>query len=236
MAYNVVFQRALIDAFIEYAKIDFKHIEELWTFDNNDDDDFEELDYLDSNDYSTRGSPLSLADSAISSSAIEDTLKDKVANRADQFLEALNRLTARWPEVLDIEASYPFVDNESNDVKGYFWLGTLLKPDGGIDFTQAATARAKDLLFVAAAMFLYDEEREPGPGSQFQSFWDVCFDEEPPAVCKRVRRAIERYTTDKRSSSAAFRILRSRNVDYDQELARNEAKHRFLHIWNIMDL
>ncbi len=239
LAYNVVFQRAVVEAFIEYAKIDFKHIEELWFLENEDEEldvDFDTVDYLDSSDYSTRGLPGPGDRGDAQGSSVENTLSAKVSNRADQFLDALNGMILSWPDVLRIDASFSFIVDSDTENETYFWLGTLLKPEGGIDFTQAASRRAKDLLFVAATMYLYDEETDPGPGSNFQYFWDRCFSDDAPAVCRRVRRAIERFTTDKRGGSAASRILRSRELPYSAEDALFEARIRFEKMWSVLDL
>ena len=58
--------------------------------------------------------------------------------RAEQFIAALNHLVRAWPEFLTIAARHEVVTDQGVSDES-FWLGTLAKPEGGIDFTQAAS-------------------------------------------------------------------------------------------------
>lgn len=239
LAFNVAFQRALVDGFLEYAKIDRDHVDELsyWS----DEDYFEDIDFddVENEDLEWETSDLDEPSSTASEGPSLDTTNEddtstagRVAERANEFVEALNRFFQAWPEALDLEATMELeVDADSLDVP--FWLGSLRNAEGGVDFTQAASRRAKDLLFCVAALALYDDITDPGAGSDFDAFWALCDGNEAPAVCKRVARAIRRFAQEK---GAGGRILAARGDDYSEDVASLEAYARLYCIWKVLDL
>jgi hypothetical protein len=241
LAFNVVFQRAFILAFLEFAKIDEGAIDELEGMGGEEEDfpDFgvaqddalleAESDIAESDEVDAvvigekrRGSDELLSDQKL--------LAQLTIERAEQFLNYVNRLVARYEAILQVGALFESEDGENR----LFWLGTLRKPEGGIDFTQAASKRAMDLLFVAAAMCLFDERVEPGDKSDFDKFWEQCIQRSGPSICNRVGRAIERFSKQERS--AAGRILSARDDDFDADQARDEAYVRMKFLWETLGL
>lgn len=226
LAFNVAFQRAYISAFLEYQRIGPRDVEELGELTDSDDevdfdDEFIEIDDAAQLQEDVPSDELSL----------DDRFRNKILDRTTEYVDALNRAVDSWPDVLNVYVSVP----EGGGVTDQFWSGTLLKPEGGIDFTQGASSRAQDLLFAAAAMCLYDDNISPGPGSDFDEFWIMCTEgEDAPSVCRRVGRAVRRFCDKERS--AAGRILKARGVDFNIDTARDEAYWRLRQLWIRMGL
>ncbi len=138
LAFNVVFQRALFLAFIEFLKIDSDHLEELAPEDDDDgildeieeyeDDDDTEED-LDNTLWSTVGGKASLN-----------------YERAEQFVEALNRVVEHRPEFLDKDCPFDREDGNEDPL----WAGMLRSSEGPIDFTLGASRRSKEPIYWAA--------------------------------------------------------------------------------------
>jgi hypothetical protein len=234
LAFNVVFQRALVDALMEYAKIDQAAVGELEYYweDEESYPDFGELDEETGEEFGDEwvNAPTALAAEVEVEGGETSSLKARVARRGEEFINAMNRLVDAWPEVLEVNASFALNDGGSR----VFWLGTLRKPEGVIDFTQGASNRAKDLLFMAAAMVLYDDVSDPAAKSDFEGFWAQCLEGEGPSVCNRVGRAVARFSN--RESSAAGRILKARDEDFDVDVAQEECYWRLRFLWEQLGL
>ncbi len=233
LAFNVVFQRALVEAFLEYAKIGAEHIEELELMGEDEldvdfDDEYdvdEDADYYEEVSYEDEDDGTAAAADGDATGGLRST----VAARSGEFIAAMNRLVEGWPDILTLNASY--VDESGSQP---FWLGTLLKAEGGIDFTQGASSRAKDLLFAGTAMWLYDDRTEPETRSDFDEFWSLCLDSTGPSVCRRVSRAITRLS--RQENSAGGRILRSRSEEHEETAAQEEIYSRMKRLWNVLAL
>ena len=232
LAFNVVFQRAYTEAFLEYNKIGSDDIIALLGYgeDDLDEIDFENYDF-DSYDEPPR--PIIEA-SADGEGALTGSLSQRTLERSNEFIYALNELSKSWPNFLDVDCTFE-VEEEGNAREIKLWLGTLLKPDGGIDFTQGASTRAKDLLFLVGALYIYDDQTDPEPGSDFDRFWSRCQDTGAPALCKRAKRAIDRLSGDK-PGSAATRILLARDGRFDPQRAQDEIYLRLRKIWHELGL
>ncbi|MCY3557859.1 MAG: hypothetical protein OXH13_04360 [Chloroflexi bacterium] len=238
MPFNVAFQRALVDGFLEYAKIGAEQVDELAILSEDDyfdDVDFDEPEWDDDDEIDDEIDEVTDDDvDDVVEPVLEDhSLSSRTMARAGEFVSALDKLFSSWPAVLHLEASFETdrFGGDEDDVP--FWLGTLLRPEGGVDFTQGASRRAKDLLFAVAALWLYDDRTEPGAGSDFDTFWQLCFDPSAPSVCRRIRRAIDRFSKD---TGAAGRILNAREEDFTETAAREEAYVRFREIWEVLEL
>ena len=233
LPFNVAFQRALVDGFLEYAKIGSEHVDELAILaddDYFDDVDFDEPEWSDDDDVEEEEE----VEEDVAEPVPEDrSLSSRTMARAGEFVSALDGLFVNWPDVLHLEASFEtdYFGGDEDNVP--FWLGTLLRPEGGVDFTQGASRRAKDLLFAVAGLWLYDDRTEPGAGSDFDAFWQLCFDANAPSVCRRIRRAIDRFSKD---TGAAGRILNAREEDYTESAALDEAYVRLRQIWEVLEL
>jgi len=230
LAFNVAFQRALFLAFLEYAKLSSPDVSAL--AEDDSDDDFPDFGDLDT----PEGDYEEIDDSAEAefASPIPDTkqtiLKRQYAERATEFVQQLNRVVEAFPGFLELDGVYA-ADGTSRE----FWSGTLLrKPEDSIDFTQAASKRARDLIFLAAAMVLYDDSRDPNAESDFDVFWEECTQEPDLAVTGSIGRAVLRFVSGE--GSAAGRAIRGRGDEYGDELASEEASDRLSFLWNELGL
>lgn len=235
LAFNVVFQRALIGAFLEYAKLEDSAIDELseWA-ENAEVDELSDEDFLD-DEVAYEGEPGDVQEVIEASGSDGLTsrhpLRDKNERRSSEFMSSLNRVIETWPEVLEIDCFF----TNSLDRPTYLWQGTLRKADGGIDFTQGASTRAHDLIFMVAAMCLYDDLTGPEESSDFDEFWEECISGEGPILCKAVGRAIRRFS-DKETTTAAGKILKAADRPFDREEARGELRERLAAVWQFLDL
>ncbi len=232
LAFNVAFQRAFIDAFLEYKKIDSDHISELLPY---EDDELEDIDFEDYNfdAYEEPSQPIYMATETIEKEIVGD-LAQRVVDRSNEFVYALNLLLNNWPAFLDSKCAFE-IEEDGNTREAHLWQGTLLKPEGTIDFTQGASNRAKDLLFLVAATYTYDDQTDPEPGSDFDRFWSRCHSANAPALCKRAKRAIDRFSGDRRGT-AASRILLARDGQFDAQKARDEIYFRLRKFWIELNL
>ena len=227
LAFNVVFQRALFMAFDEIQKIRGDHLQEL--IDSVEDDydlpDFEEED--DSDEDEETGSEIDDEEEAIDVFSHRAT---HVNNRSEQFTRHMNSLIAAIPEFLDVEF---YFFEEGSEERERFWLGTLWKREGGIDFTQGASTRATEILFWAVSMQMYDEIVEPDDESDFGEFWAAVL-EGDNSLTRRIYRSIRRFSD--REISAGGRILRADEEDFSVQASREEARKRVEWIWNRLGL
>lgn len=233
LAFNVVFQRALVDAFVEYAKIDEDDLGELEDFLSEEDEfpDFGEQLPRDgaaqTDGTKTRETTGPDEQAGLSE---HDLLRERIISRAEEFINASNRIVAHYGDVLEIDSRF----EHDLDERRLFWLGTLRKPEGGIDFTQAASKRASDLWFTGAAMCLYRDTYASENDANFPDFWSTCLYGDGPSVCKRIARAINRLYS--KESSAAGRILKSREQEYDPDAALEEIYSRLAFLWRALGL
>ena len=242
LAFNVVFQRALFGAFVEFCKIEPGHISELEDLDDDEPEwnDDVEIDDSGDEDLAAEEPVVATADSdqdedATSGETLtqQQILNRKNSERAEQFVAALNDLVQAWPEFLTVTARHEVVYDDGPSDES-FWLGTIAKSEGGIDFTQAASTRAKDLLFVAAAMWLFDKTTEPDERSEFDQFWALCQEDNGLAICMRTKRAIKRFCNGE--SSAAGRILSAGEYEFEEHWAKELMEDRMRYLWEVMEL
>ncbi|WP_156895102.1 hypothetical protein [Rhodococcus sp. 2G] len=147
-----------------------------------------------------------------------------------EYIRSLNRIISAVPDLLNIEMKFEPPERAGTHL---FWLGSLRKFDGGIDFTQSASARAKDVLFISAAMCLYDDRLDPDSPSDFDKFWSECRDPNGPAVCRAVYKALLRQSSEQ---AIGGRILKSRQEEYNCDAAEEELYWRFRYLWESVGL
>lgn len=222
LAFNVAFQRAYIYAFIEFLKVEDRHIHDLAP--DEEDFDVEELYDFSEEDENIHTEPRNVSVESTASFA------DRVCKRAEEFVTAINDLISDWPEFLDVNARYAFVGEEPSE---YFWQGTLRKAEGGIDFTQGASVRASEILFWIAAMHTYDRVTDPDRVSDFADLKSG-METGQGNFTKRLMRSARRFAD--KDTSAAGRILSARDETFEQGKAREEAWARMRHLWQKMGL
>jgi len=230
LAFQVVFQKALVEAFIEFSRFTRSQMSEFadqlgseFTFDDLDfEEDFENLEYSED-------------DSAIGSKAeIDSGTAEQLADAqhllfmAKRFIEALNR----------VAESCLFFQNEDGQFKikssvHRFWACTLLKAERELDHTQSAISRARDLILLSVLMVISDDLFEPGKVSDFSKFWER-IDPDPsnstdlPAVLRGARETAKRYC---RETGTAGRILLSQGKDYSINAASELLRLRLQAVW-----
>lgn len=229
LAYNVVFQRAYFHAFRDWIMVDDVHLDDLEVYDSEDvfedeeedgESGDEQLDAADLSDDETNGKPVEGTSSG---------LAGHVRKRAQEFVKCMNVLVDQAPDILRIDCLYEHADDE----EARFWLGTLLTAEGGIDFTQGASLRARDVIFWAVAMQMYDDRVAPNERSDFEDFWtDVL--ERSGGYMKRIWRSVRRYAD--KEGSAGGRILKARNEEFDRERSMEEARARMKWLWTVLEL
>ncbi|MBE1548131.1 hypothetical protein GGC64_002139 [Mycobacterium sp. OAS707] len=234
LAFNVVFQRAMVEGFLEYSQFGEAAVNELALEDEGDDIDFGDLAFQEdseaddsyASEFEAESAREAIADqSEASAQKAEHALKAQYELRSAEYITALNRFLAGLPELLNVQADFEVA--EESPAK--FWLGSFWKAEGGIDFTQGASTRAKDILFIVAAMCLYDDMREPAEESEFDEFWSTCQDPSSGAVCRKVGRVLKRMTNT--DASLGGRILRSQGYSHDPDAAMVEVYNRLLFVW-----
>jgi hypothetical protein len=230
LAFNVAFQRALLLGFLEYAKISVSDIDQFGAGDDNEDfPDFGDLDAPEEDYVSTESAEEEFADPIPETK--KSVLKAQYATRAEEYVVAINRVVAAFPNFLHVNGEY----EEAGGISREFWAGTLLKkPEDTIDFTQAASDRARDLIFLAAAMVLYDDRTEPNTQSDFDDFWIDCTQNAAVAITDSIGRGIARFS--KGPGSGAGRAIRGRGEDYSEDTGYDEARHRLSFLWKELEL
>jgi len=221
LAFNVAFQRALVLAFIEYGKIQSSAIDEIAL---DAEVDFPEFDLEEEDD----------AEAEVGGDVQQARLPGGMPSngshllaRAHEFVGAMNDLVAGCPELLSIDAEYP-----EYILTPYLWAGTLRKAEGGIDFTQTASQRAKEVLFLVAVMHLYSRHVAQD-GADFDEFWGWVHDDEGPSVARRASRATTRYA---KQGGGGGRVLMSFGEEYYEEMAREQAERRLRALWAALRL
>lgn len=232
LAYNVVFQRAYFLAFREWIMVDEAHLDDLEDSDAADvfddeesEDDEHDEDASEADDSSDEG-----ADTVTEhGDAGPNGLADHVRQRAEEYVRCLNNLVDRRPEILQSDCVFPRDDEENQR----FWLGTLETAEGVIDFTQGASLRARDVIFWAVAMQMYDGRVAPEERSDFDDFWANVLESDGHYM-KRIRRSVKRF--GERDVSAGGRILKARGEEFDRDNSIEEARVRMQWLWAALEL
>ena len=216
LAFKVVFQKAYFLAALEYAKYvdgDFQDLDE-WLLD-------EEPNFLGVDEDSDQepigdDEPGSLQGDSQVSSLEFDNFED--------FVSSLNVVVDRVPEFLD----KGFTVADEGVSSGRFWLGSLVKGAGEIDFTNAAATRARDWIFLAACLgrIMRNSEFEE---FNFDYLEEVLEDPSGFNFFKRMSRAEQRLWSA--SGSCAARILAAMEREYDATAARSEITQRLGELW-----
>ena len=234
LAYNVVFQRAYFLAFREWTMVDDTHLDDLEDADVvdvfDDEDRDEEDDYGEDAvdpDVSSSDTPGTIAEARRRSAHAAEAAR--LGKRASEFVTCLNTLVERKPQILEPTCLFERDDQHPRE----FWLGTLVKAEGGIDFTQSASLRAKDVIFWAVAMQMYDRRVDPTEQSDFDEFWADVLDSDTISFLRRIRRSVTRFAKE---GAAGGRILKARGEDFEIDDSTEEARVRMRWLWTALGL
>jgi hypothetical protein len=215
LGFKVVFQRALIHAFLEYSKIDEGEVAQEAAAEEEE----EIEDEGDEVDIEVQGRTAS----ATSQGA------GVILERMKRYVSSLDRLVSRAPDFLDHKFTYEGEDGEHHT----FWLGSLIDPTGAIDFTLGASKRSQELIFLAAALDLVRDVDEEVVQNGFDEYWSLLKESDEP-LHRRLRRSVKRFSAAQRG--AAARILAGRDEEYSEEKAEAECKVRVKWIWQALGL
>lgn len=221
LAFNVVFQRAYFLAFDELCAVKDWDLEEL--------DDRSEEEWEDEDEYEEEEEVEDVVGETGHGDEADGELAARITARSTQFVECMNVVVDAMPDILNPD----YLFGETEEERERFWLGTLLKAEGGIDFTQGASRRAQEVLYWLVAMQLYDDARQPEEVSDFEAFWDAVL-EEDNSFTKRLRRSIGRFAN--KEVSAGGRILKAQGKNFDEDASWEQAKRRMRWVWQELDL
>ena len=223
LSFNVAFQRAYFLAFLEFKTIETGEFDEVDRLDEG----FDAIDVMNiEDDDGIQDCNDDVSDNELSSNM---TTAEIIIERADKFIEALNEIDNCWSGFLNIKTRYSI----DNDKEEYFWLGSLKKAEGGIDFTKGASKRSADIIFLIAAMYVYDSITEPNKTSEFSGFIDAIETDEIGFLTKSRRAFVRLYRKD---ASVGGRILQSKDKEFSEHESREEILGRLEYLWKKMNL
>lgn len=236
LSFKVVFQKALIEAFVEFAKISKDELAEFHDFHGAElpSEIFELEVELDEDDLDENGEEEDYIPGQLLNVDNGPSGKDEhgkfLSDLAILFVNALNRVWENSTIFDDLDGQV-----KSSKCSTRFWAGTLRKPETGeADHTQGASTRAKDLILLVVLMVMYDDLDDPRAVSQFSSFWDRVGPSslEPlPKLLDRARGLAKRYCRDN-ESSAAYRIISGADEEFEETLAESLLRSRLEALWN----
>jgi hypothetical protein len=215
LAFTVVFQRALILAFLQMTRVTPAMLTGLGESEVDIDEMFEDDD-----------GDGDAAEGGMARQAVGFEFE-----RADILVSTLNRIVAREPEFLraDFEFTLPSSQGRKKERIDRFWLCSFVTPDGPIDFAQAASRRGSDLLLLAALMELY---RRGGHVTTFQELIERC-QEATTGLDLKVAQCLNRMQAA--DQSIAAKILKAReNSSADEDARRVEIEERAAWLWAVV--
>lgn len=223
LAFSVVFQKALIMAWLEFTQFTVTDLREIEAHDDEIGElDLVEVDIEGDNDGGFE-QPTVL------------TKIEGLSLHTTQFIDVLNQIVENWPNLLDPNCEMP--PNQVDCRHGNFWAGALRKVDEpNIDFTEAAATRSSSLLFTIVSMVVFDSLNDPNPNSDFEEFWQTtCYSETKKRFNKKINSHIQKMINDQ-----ADRILNGLQENLSmaahKEAAETEIKERLRYLWNKLGL
>ncbi len=243
LAFNVNFQKAYFSAWLEYRKYERHEFDEVENEEIHlpDGEYFDEVEAPNPDD----GSPLTEEDmdSEVGADPLSiPSVADNLLISTTHFVDAMNRLVDGLPDILRSNCLIPVdqldLGNGRKSISPSFWGGSLYKTDDQtLDYTQAASDRAKDLLFMIVSMITFDNLNEPDQESVFEDFWLPLFAEDGrPGFLSRIKRAVDRQVRPGGQAGLGARILGQQERDYDEDLAKAEIEVRLKYVWDTIGL
>ena len=201
LAFTVVFQRALFLAFLQFTKVTDGMISNV-----NEDDDF---DFEDLEDHDE---------------PIEEAVCSEEQLRAEQMVEALNKVFGARPELFNVGDEFPWHDAPEKFDR--FWLWSFTNDLGTIDFSQAASKRASDWLLLIALFGIYTQSEEDHYALvERVEYADSGLD-------LKLLQCLNRLSIN--TGSVAEKILLSRDQEDDTELKWREIYGRSRWLWDLI--
>lgn len=207
LAFNVVFQRALILAFRQLTKVTSGMVSDP---DQDEDQDIDDL--LDEEEEEQD------ADAATEPNDVK-------YDRATQLVIALNHVIEHEPDFLRKECEFKWPNTDNYD---RFWVGSLVQMEGPIDFTQAASTRASDILMLVALLWIY---RTNEGVTDFEELVERS-EAASRGLDLKYQQCIGRLKDSE--SSVAGRILKAREEELTDEATEREVLGRTEWLWSII--
>jgi len=212
LAFTVVFQRAYMDAFLEFRKMTASLLEDLssWCQGDGMSRDSQEGVSLDDIDLSLGEASDEDDEDADELSpagtASEEGLAGQIElQRAQLFVSLLNEALDAFPELLQLNA---YVEDDHGQ-RVTLWGGSF-RSAGKIDYAKGASQRAKDLIFLIAVLSLM--RREGAEASDFEEFWLENLEASPRTAFRASAAAIKRMMT-RSPKGIAIRVLDEQDAD-----------------------
>ena len=201
LAFTVVFQRALFHAFSQFRKVD---IDDSLAAEDGD------SDYGSGNEGGETLS-MSLGKTRLESAKILVDVINKITDKHDGFFSK-NFLC------------------DSSEV-AHFWTYSLLKEDASvIDFSNAASMRAAELLFAAGCLGLVFKSKKYRP-NDFDKLWDDILDSEiADKVLHKLKQAYNKMSGDTGFAGKIANLRKEKKKDID-ELREKEVRVRLELLW-----
>ncbi len=204
LAFTVVFQRALILAFQQFAKITGPMLQDDGAGEAVNIDELLEAE----------------EDQAVAPGSTDFKL-----DRASQLVSALNKVIATEPNFLHANCEF-----RSDGMTDYdrFWIGSLVQAEGPIDFAQAASKRASEFLFLIAVLWLYQTVKG------VTSFDDLLVRARTAenGIDLKFSQCLGRLRDNE--GSVARKILRARDEEITGEAAGREILSRVRWLWDAL--
>lgn len=203
LAFTVVFQRALFLAFQLHTRISNNIL-------------METAESLDLDGVDTPG---------------DEQSGTKFLKRAEQLVDAINLFVKRQP--LFLKPGYEFTwKSGRRDATDRFWLCSLQTPEGQIDFAQAASKRASDLLVLIGILWLFLKVRRTSYEDGLKLLdeaWDAT-----TGLEGRLGNCLKRMNN---ATGIAQRILASRDDEDadDEEKRKPEIVNRAIWVWKVLN-
>jgi DGQHR domain-containing protein len=206
LAFKVVFQRALVWAFLDFVRID---ADELPAIDEDpSEEQEEEFEEATPTDFTSNVAARA----------------KKCDERAKQFVDALNQVIEAAPQVLEVRGQF------GEDEK-YIWHGSLFDvAANAVDFTVAASDRARDLIFFAAALVMCSSSEEAGLGKDFDELWEAIEGGEL-GLHRRILDKVQRKAASEKGFGG--RIVQAKGA-FDEGEAADEVKERLQWLWEVL--
>jgi len=209
LAFTVVFQRALVLAFLQFSKVSTQM-----------------TDYLSGGD-SEPDIETMVSDSEEGDEEFEEGALSGIQSlRARQLIDGINDFISKESEFLNTD--YQFNWDDSKERSDRFWLCSLVHPEGPIDFSQAASKRAADILYLIALFYRYQRDAGWGDGD-FEVLMERA-DNARTGIDLKLFQCLSRMWEG--DTTIAGRILKSRDLDVqDSDKRWEEVRGRARWLW-----
>lgn len=227
LAFTVVFQRAYMDAFLEFCKVGPEQLRGLkqWaagTAEAAEDRPIEDIPLPPEEDVFPDGAAEEQDPDEIVG-GVESTASE-IARDAQLFVSLLNEVLDVFPRFIELQA--PVEDADGRRIG--LWKGSL-QAAGRIDYTKGASTRAKDIIFLAAIMAWI--KRNNSAGKTAEDFEAECLENRQRLGFRHAAMAIGRLSSAKPKGVALRSLEESDAADLSESERKRVALERVSGLW-----